>query len=77
MSKTHDSDVNDDLDAQLDAFIATKKTKPVVTSASQPINLFGSGNVKKKTKMSLLQRLKAHLPASLQTMLYRNSSLTR
>lgn len=57
MSKTHIDDNQDDLDAQLDQFIKTKKVQPAVQqSASEPIDLFGSGPEKKKT---FLQRLRS------------------
>ncbi|HEY4194065.1 MAG TPA: hypothetical protein VGM63_00905 [Mucilaginibacter sp.] len=61
MSKTHITE-NDDLDAQLDQYMATKKIKPVVTSAGDGIDLFGSTEKKKP----LLQRLLASLQAFLR-----------
>lgn len=54
MSKTHVTENQDDLDAQLDQFIKTKKIQPVVQHASEPIDLFGNGAEKKKT---ILERL--------------------
>lgn len=63
MSKTHGSVDQDDLDAQLDQFIATRKVKPVVASSPQEgIDLFGSGSPQKKKSirqhlMSLFNRL--------------------
>lgn len=58
MSKNHVQQNQDDLDAELDQFLATKKVTPVVSSASEGINLFGSTPEKKK---NLLQRLLAFL----------------
>lgn len=64
MSKTHVDENQDDLDAQLDQFIKTKKVQPAVQpSASEPIDLFGSGPEKKKT---FLQRLRSLIQAFLQ-----------
>lgn len=54
MSKTHVADSQDDIDAQLDEYIKSKKVRPVVTAADSGIDLFGSGSEKKK---SFLQRL--------------------
>jgi len=49
MSKTHISDTPDDLDAALDDFIKTKKTKQVVSSVGTGVDIFGDGTVKKKS----------------------------
>lgn len=58
MSKTHFQDNQDDIDAELDAYIQNKKVTPVVASADQGIDLFGSPSQKKKP---FLQRLLASL----------------
>lgn len=54
MSKNHVADNQDDLDAALDQFMASKKTNPIIKdSGDSGIDLFSSPQKKK----SLLQRL--------------------
>lgn len=60
MSKTHVAENDSDIDAALDAFIAGKKTNPVVSQPSSGVDLFADAQPVQKKK-SFLQRLLAHL----------------
>jgi hypothetical protein len=56
MSKTHLTDQDDDLEA-LQQFIKNKQVKPVVTSASEGIDLFRTSEPEKKKLIPFRQRL--------------------
>lgn len=58
MSKNHVDESQADLDAALDDFISNKKVKPAVNTVGRGVDIFGDGDVKKK---SLLHRIMEYL----------------